>query len=349
MKVISLNENILIESSIVCELLASMFRLECHEKLLPQSQQRLKYVPEALKNWVDKSRLSLTSTLKEELSIFFNFESFLGMSLIQVVIEKGCHKDIAQFFNFLDQYPSEDLVKNFFTTGFGQDAKLTNIHDLLEVKAYLDKASIPEIEKWKLLYFCSCPDKTKDRFINLVKKYYNLIFKNTLDMLDTVYAESVNKLEEKLQTNPFNTISKLIDYDFATNNDNITLIPSYYYNTASLLSFSEEDSRLIYLYGTACPEIAFSEDISSEKVLNAIKVLSDENRIKTIELLNQGPCYGYELSQKLGISSSTISHHLSLLNDIEVITSFREENKVYYKVNKDTIRKILKQFEAMLT
>ena len=144
-------------------------------------------------------------------------------------------------------------------------------------------------------------------------------------------------------------LGKLISFDLENAKDQIILIPSYYYNTASLFSYFEDGKRLIYLYGTSQPKFEFSDDISSEKVLTAIKVLSDENRIKTIEILNTTPCYGYELSQKLGISSSTMSHHLSLLSDIGVIIPVREENKVYYQVNKDNIRKLLKQFETMLT
>lgn len=344
-----LNEKIQIESSIVCELLASMFRLQCHEKLLPQNQQRLKYVPEDLSKWVEESRLKLTDSMKENMNVFFNYESFLGMSLVQLTLENDCYKDIDDFFNFLEQYPSKDLIKNFFNTGYGQEKMLQSIDNLTEVKDYLDKCSLPEVEKWKLVYFCSAPDETKNRFINLLKNFYNAIFKENIDILQELYIKSINYMEENLKGKPYEMLEKLIDFDLKNTNDKILLIPSYYYNTASLLSYFEEEEKLIYIYGTAQPEFEFSDDISSEKVLTAIKVLSDENRIKIIEILNTVPCYGYELSQKLGISSSTTSHHLSLLSDIGAIIPVKEENKIYYKVNKDNIRNLLKQFENMLT
>jgi DNA-binding transcriptional ArsR family regulator len=344
-----LKEKTYIESSMVYELLASLFRLECHEKLIPQNQQKLNYVSEDLTKWVEKSRAKLTDNMKKDINVFFNYESFLGLSLIQPIWKNGCYKNIEDFFSFIDNYSAKDLVKSFFNTGYVQKKMLQSIDNPMEVKAFLNNSSLPEVEKWKLAYFCSAPEETKARFITLLKDFYITVFKENLDMLQKSHNESINYLEEKLRKNPYKVLEKLIEFGVENTKDEIILIPSYYYNTTSLLSYFEDDKRLINIYGTSQPEFKFSDELSAEKVLAAIKVLSDENRIKTIKILNASPCYGYELSQKLGISSSTTSHHLSMLCDIGVIMPVREENKVYYQVNKDNIRKLLKQFETMLT
>lgn len=344
-----LNEKIQLGSSIVYELLASMFRLECHEKLLPENQQKLKYVPEDLIKWVEKSRKRLTDRNKSELNVFFNYESFLGLSLVQLIFENNCYENINDFFNFLEKCPAKDIVKNFFRTGYSQEKILQDIDNKIEVKNFLDESPLPEVEKWKLTYFCSAPDETKNRLIVLLKDFYMTIFNENLEMIQASHIKSVNYMKDKLMRNPYESIDKIVKIDFKNFSDDIILMPSYYCNTSSFASYFHDKNKLIFIYGTALPELEFSNDMSHDKILSAIKVLSDENRIKIIEILNTTPCYGYELSQKLGISSSTVSHHLSQLSDIEIISSVREENKVYYQVNKDKIRQLLSQFEKMLT
>lgn len=338
-----------IRNSMVYELLAAMFRVECHEKLIPEEKQKLKYVPDELNKWVQNTRSKISDHMKQEINIFFNYESFLGLSLVQTIWDNNCYENIDDFINFLENYPAKDLIKSFFNTGYVPEKMLQNIDNPLEVKNFLDNSSLPEVEKWKLTYFCSSPEEIKNRFMNLIKDFNNIIFKESLDMLQKCHTKSISCMREKLNSKPYEVLEKLIQFDLVNTKDKIILIPSFYYNIASLTSYSEEEQRLIYVYGIYQPELEAREDIPAEKVLAAIKVLSDENRVKAIGILNTEPCYGYELSQKLGISSSTISHHLSLLCDIGVIMPVRDENKVYYQVNKDNIRCLLKKFESMLT
>lgn len=335
----------------VFELLVSLFRLECHEKLIPTDRQKLKYVPENLMKWVEETRARMTEEMKKEINIFFNFESYLGLTLCQLIWENRCFGDAQEFLSFLEGYPAKELIKCFFNTGYGQDDMLEGIDDIQVAKSFLERSSLPEEERWKLLYFCSTPEETKRRFIDLLRNFYNTIFKENIEALQKYHRESIRDIERKLGDDPYENFKKLIKFDEKNEciKDQIILMPSYYYNTSSLFSYNEEKETLIYIYGTTIPDMEFTDDISAEKIIEAIKVLSDENRIKTIEILNTSQCYGYELSQKLGLSSSTMSHHLSLLGSIGVISSVREENKVYYRVEKDNIRKLLKQFEEMLT
>lgn len=346
-----LKERIYIGSSMVFELLASMLRPECHEKMLPQDQRKFKYVPEALTKWVEQTRAKLPDAMKKELNVFFNFESFLGLSLVQIIWDNHCYENIEDFFSFLERYPAKDLVKAFFNTGYIPEKLLPSVDNPIAIKNFLGDSSLPEVEKWKLTYFCSAPEETKERFIALIKNFYTDFFKEVMSSLQQYHRESISYMENILKEAPYKQLDKLIKFDLNASgtNDEIILFPSYYYNIASLFSYLDEEKRLIYIYGTSQVEYEFTTDVAADKVLTAIKVLGDESRVKIIEILNNSPCYGYELSQKLGISSSTISHHLSLLSDIGAINPVREENKVYYQVNKDEIRKLIKYFEDMLT
>lgn len=68
---------------------------------------------------------------------------------------------------------------------------------------------------------------------------------------------------------------------------------------------------------------------------NVFKALSDENRLKILELLRQGEKCGSELLEKLSISQSTLSHHLKLMCVSGIIKSRKSGTATYYGINPD--------------
>lgn len=68
---------------------------------------------------------------------------------------------------------------------------------------------------------------------------------------------------------------------------------------------------------------------------NVFKALSDENRLKILELLRQGEKCGSELLEKLSIGQSTLSHHLKLMCVSGIIKSRKSGTSTYYAINPD--------------
>ncbi|NWF64923.1 MAG: metalloregulator ArsR/SmtB family transcription factor [Chloroflexi bacterium] len=67
----------------------------------------------------------------------------------------------------------------------------------------------------------------------------------------------------------------------------------------------------------------------SEELVAFFKVLSDANRLKIIGLLAQQPCSVEELAALLGLKASTVSHHLSKLAKVGLVSARTES---YYNV-----------------
>ncbi len=68
-----------------------------------------------------------------------------------------------------------------------------------------------------------------------------------------------------------------------------------------------------------------------------LKVLSDENRIKIIQLLVKGETCSCELISQLPISQPTLSYHLKHLSDAGLISSEKVGNRVNHTVNKEVL------------
>lgn len=75
-----------------------------------------------------------------------------------------------------------------------------------------------------------------------------------------------------------------------------------------------------------------------------LKALGDTTRFKIIIKISEKPWYMQALSKELGISPSTIHHHLEILSDLDMVKTYKEDNKVLYKLND----KKIKQYFSML-
>lgn len=86
-------------------------------------------------------------------------------------------------------------------------------------------------------------------------------------------------------------------------------------------------------------------------MLAIFKALSNETRLKMLQWLkepmtnfNTTPKQGVSVSliqQKAGLSQSTTSHYLSLLQDAKLITAERNGQWTYYKRNEEMIDKLI--------
>jgi DNA-binding transcriptional ArsR family regulator len=63
------------------------------------------------------------------------------------------------------------------------------------------------------------------------------------------------------------------------------------------------------------------------------KALSDSNRLRIIKMLEQGPLCVCEITAVLNLASSTVSKHLSILRDAELILDEKRGKWVHYRLN----------------
>lgn len=66
---------------------------------------------------------------------------------------------------------------------------------------------------------------------------------------------------------------------------------------------------------------------------NVFKAISDENRLKILELLHQGEKCGSELLEAVSIGQSTLSHHLKLMCVSGIVKSRKSGTATYYSIS----------------
>ncbi len=82
---------------------------------------------------------------------------------------------------------------------------------------------------------------------------------------------------------------------------------------------------------------------AQENVLGILKLLSDKSKFDLLRKMTGRRCYGLELANEMGLTSGTISKHLSTLFSCGLLNLQRVNNRVYYQTDEIAVLNFLDQ------
>ncbi|HHT07966.1 MAG: ArsR/SmtB family transcription factor [Christensenellales bacterium] len=101
--------------------------------------------------------------------------------------------------------------------------------------------------------------------------------------------------------------------------------------------FSEDRRQpLLTMYGLLFDELGKLKDalaMRQELTERQLKALADPNRLRIIRSLRGGERFARQLSDELGLTPATVSHHLNILLVAFLVGSRLEGRNVYYRLN----------------
>ena len=71
------------------------------------------------------------------------------------------------------------------------------------------------------------------------------------------------------------------------------------------------------------------------------KALSDPVRRQILELLKEGPLSAGDIGSHFEMTGATISYHLKILKQADLIFESREKNFIYYQLNTSVLEEIM--------
>lgn len=84
--------------------------------------------------------------------------------------------------------------------------------------------------------------------------------------------------------------------------------------------------------------------------MNAVfKALNDPTRRKILELLQERDMTAGEIVEHFHISGPSISHHLDLLKQANLVTAEKDGQYIYYSLNTTVVDEIMKWFMQFRT
>lgn len=77
-----------------------------------------------------------------------------------------------------------------------------------------------------------------------------------------------------------------------------------------------------------------SLSLKEKRILDFLKIVSDDERFKIIYLLHQKTYCVCELSKLLNLPQNLVSYHLKVLKDFKIISLQKKGRKNFYQLNK---------------
>lgn len=338
--------NIYYFDSPVIDFLASMFRIVNNEKIQEDINTYSKdYKLDAeLVALVEKCEKLISNDIRNNLNLFFNWETFFGMCLVIKVVENDI-QSVKDFILYIKNIDEKELLIAFLGTGYtleeNDDFCLDDIikDQKKSIEFINNNMHIPTEFKWNILQFCINPIQMKEDLVYLLEKFYEIYISMEDDVIDKVKSYKKNLIDnlEKYGDEYASIITNIPISKYK--DEKVVFAVSYFYEYALLDSYG--NNIHLYMVGYKHSEVYVEKKHGILSGVELFKALGDETRLNIVRLLSKKKWYGKELAKELNLSNSTISHHLSLLVLNKIIIPDRVDNRTYYSLNQDAFKKLV--------
>lgn len=269
-----------------------------------------------------------TYALKQEETFFFgyNTEFFLTvLAMATELFESNAEPDQ------LTQ-PHIFSVMNSFLKQKNSE-KASNSSDMENWFLLLQSSEYSEDTKWRLLELIHNP----------VKKFQELfhIYENNRTAFDVTFQKNKKQLEKLVSqapSEPSDVICSLVSEFHPESNR--------FYLTA-VLPLMEWITPTIIFQGVLTNKLdLYQKNLENAKEMlpPILKLLGDKSKFEILCLLKSHGRYNLEIAEELQLTPATASHHMSLLLSNHMVTVEKKDGRVYYQLNQETLREIMKCF-----
>ncbi len=272
-----------------------------------------------------------TYALKQEETFFFgyNTEFFLTvLAMATELFESNAEPDQ------LTQ-PHIFSVMNSFLKQKNSE-KASNSSDMENWFLLLQSSEYSEDTKWRLLELIHNP----------VRKFQELfhIYENNRTAFDVTFQKNKKQLEKLVSqapSEPSDVICSLMS-EFHPESKR-------FYLTA-VLPLMEWITPTIIFQGVLTNKLDLCQknlENAKEMLPPILKLLGDKSKFEILCLLKSHGRYNLEIAEELQLTPATASHHMSLLLSNHMVTVEKKDGRVYYQLNQETLREIMKCFREI--
>lgn len=249
-----------------------------------------------------------------------------------------CNKLMVDLISFYD-------TENNFSDNFYK--KLIENDDLLY--EFVNGLNIDAEVKVEMLDFVKHPQRFVDRLVTLYDMVLGEIDKEyefNKEFIEDYYKEVGSELDEKFKNSSKTNdpiFKNILDkYDHQEIQFSVTLFTpysiQYLYNTEKLIVYIgyEYEKMWDYYYQL------------EEDTIGIFKAFSDETRVQILDLVSRRTLSAGDISRELGVSPSSLSHHLDVLSYGNIVDRAAKGKRSMFSINRNAILQAINQLKKLI-
>lgn len=261
--------------------------------------------------------------------------------------EKNISEKFAAFASSNSQPLGKLYVANLMDDSNDENQKLED-RSLIE---QLEETGLKDEEKWSILRAVQNAGALLNQLTQILLPIKEAIAAN-LSTIAPLLDDFRNRWSAYFEKNAFSAyLSQSIGMEPGDIEAYTLHVYPLLFNCAAIVMDMEEESKSIYLRIGAClPEglNVKAMPIENNQMLEGLKALSDKSKLSILDHIRDNRSYGQALAKETGLSTATISHHMSALINCGFIRMDRVENRIYYQMDKQSVKRFLKQLSFYL-
>lgn len=301
--------------------------------------------------FAEEEIVSLGKSISKESREFLQIVSYLpfqGLEFFEILLDLKIYNNLKEFTDAIKKYDNIKFIKTFTGEELDEDRIKNIISNKNELNKFIN--DLPWVYRGKKSVF-ECllydTDSFKNSFIRLIYEINDLFFDSKEAKFKLQYKNAVNDIKLSLSKMTPHALgeeimNKKIPYDDSI--EEYVFLPSYYISPHYLMAYNRTSRMFLY----DMRKNSTNKNKSKEDLTKSLKILSDETRLEILRLLILQPSYGKQLSNRLNLTTATISHHLELLSSVNLINVNRDKNTKYICANEEEIEKLISKLKNYL-
>ena len=232
------------------------------------------------------------------------------------------------------------------------DDSITGIkEDARPLVGQLDDTGLSDGEKWQLLRAIHDAGPYLEQLTAMLTPAKALIEEN-LSLVQPLLEDFLKRWQSYFEKVSFDAfLSEHIGIEAGDLSGFVLHIYPSIFDCSSITLNIEPEAKTIYMQIGICLQEGISVKtlpLESYQMLEGLKALSDKSKLAILSHIRDKRSYGQALAKETGLSTATISHHMSALINCGFIRLQRVENRIYYQMDKENLREFLQKLSLYL-